>query len=111
MDGFIGVNSAVDFAKSFHFVTHYVVIDLLLNWIFGLELIHLFEALIFIGEMKSFNPFMEAQTNITELSVNTTLELNILTVKFPNLDMKYSLTCSVRPFSSPSKLTMVFFYF
>jgi hypothetical protein len=76
-----------------------------------LQLVHLLEGLVFAHEMDGLGPLVQTQVHVAELRVYAALEVNVLTVKLSKLDIEYSFTCSVKPFSSPSKLTIVFFYF
>jgi hypothetical protein len=60
--------------------------------------------------MNGFCPLAFALINIAKKWVNAGFVFNILAIEFSKYSNNYWLTCSVKPFSYPSKLTMMLFY-
>lgn len=89
MNGLIRIHRAIELTESLHFVAHYVIIDPLLRWVFALQLVQLLKPLILTDKMQCLGPFMQTQTDVAKLCVDTALEVNVLTVEFPTLRITY----------------------
>lgn len=76
-----------------------------------LKLILLLKGLIERGVVNGLSPFMFAKMNVTKKTVDATLETYVFTIQLSTLRNNYSFTCSVSPFSSYSRLTIMLFSF
>ena len=79
--------------------------------VFGLQVVLPVELLVVVGRADGLGPVVLAECDVAEEGEDARLEVEVLAVELPEWAIAYSFTCSVRPFSSPYKFTIMLFSF
>jgi len=108
---FVGLEEVPQLGLRLHFVAEHRVVDLLVQRAFGLQVVLPLELLVVAGGVDCFGPVVLAECEVAEEGEDARLEVEVLAVELPEWAIPYSLTCSVRPFSSPYKFTIMLFSF